>query len=107
MADPKLLYAVTAFVFAGLSVWLLVVLRTAKESWALPLVDLPKPAGTGATDHDAGFEGRDEDEESGVKRAPASVSKLKQSVKVEASVKLEVGGEVDAAKEVVKPTSED
>lgn len=36
MADPKILYAVTAVVFAGLAVWLAFVFRTAKEPWAVP-----------------------------------------------------------------------
>lgn len=35
MADPKILYAVTAVVFAGLAVWLAFVFRTAKEPWAV------------------------------------------------------------------------
>lgn len=31
--DPKTLYAVTGFVFAGLTVWIMMVFRTAKEPW--------------------------------------------------------------------------
>jgi hypothetical protein len=39
--DPKTLYAVTGFVFAGLTVWLLMVLRSAKEPWAKPVAQAP------------------------------------------------------------------
>jgi hypothetical protein len=42
-ADPKTLYTVTIFVFAALTVWLLAVLRTSKESWARPVPQAPLP----------------------------------------------------------------
>jgi hypothetical protein len=53
--DPKTLYAVTAFVFAALTVWLLAVLRSAREPWARPLTH-PGPPGAQAV-NDASLSG--------------------------------------------------
>ena len=49
MPDPKMLYAVTAIVFAALAAWVFVVFRNAKEPWARPIGDLPDDATPPAT----------------------------------------------------------
>jgi hypothetical protein len=75
-ADPKLLYAVTAFVFAALAVWVVAMLRTQKEPWARPLGGVDD--GREDRREDVDREGEEAtDETSGVKRAPGSASKVK------------------------------
>lgn len=49
MPDPKMLYAVTAIVFAALAAWVFVVFRNAKEPWARPIGDVPDDATPPAT----------------------------------------------------------
>ncbi len=49
MPDPKMLYAVTAIVFAALAAWVFVVFRNVKEPWARPIGDLPDDATPAAT----------------------------------------------------------
>ncbi len=49
MPDPKMLYAVTAIVFAALAAWVFVVFRNAKEPWARPIGDMPDDATPAAT----------------------------------------------------------
>lgn len=66
MADPKMLYAVVAVVFAGLAVWLAFVFRTAKEPWAraaAPAQAKPEEKPTAAEAEDEDDEEEDEDDD--------------------------------------------
>jgi hypothetical protein len=66
--DPKTLYAVTALVFAGLTVWLLMVLRNVKEPWAKPVAQAPMKLKVPADAPGVEDEEQDEDDEDHAKK---------------------------------------
>lgn len=65
MPEASVLYAVTSVVVVGLVVWVLIVLKTAKEPWVRPLpASTPSSAGPEASvSSSVSSEGSEEDDE--------------------------------------------
>lgn len=59
MADPNTLYAVVSVVFACLAVWVVFMLRTSKEPWAMGPLPNAAPAAAAEVDDS---DGEDDDQ---------------------------------------------